>query len=158
MTKYIPTQTTNIQLISCVSFVIDGVEIYIYEDYAESQIDIISGWASQIKYKPIFDFKIAAFCDYAEFYIQQINWDTMLVTTQFHDGSDKIEAFCDAKTVYQEIIILTENYLLQVDKNPDLLNAFRRKPNIEILKSDFQILKDFGSSQIFGKCKKRIKC
>ncbi len=143
MTKYISTETTNIQVISCVSFVIDGLQIDIYEDYPESQIDIISSWASEIKYKPVFEFKMSAYCDYAEFYIEQINWETMLITTQFHDGSDKVEAFCDAKTVYEQIIVLTENYLSQVDKNPNLLNAFRRKPDIEILKSDFKILKDF---------------
>lgn len=145
MKKYIPTQTTNLEVESCVSFIIDNVEIAILEDYAESQFHIISAWASDIEHKPLFEFKMDAYCDYSEFYIEQINWETMLITTQFYDGSDKVEALCDAKTVYEKIIILMENYFVQIEQNPDLLNSFpiHRRPNIQKHKEDFYIIKDF---------------
>ena len=145
MKKYIPTQTTNVKVESCVSFVIDGVEIAIFEDYAESQIHIISSWANEIKHKPIFEFKMSAYCDYAEFYIEQTNWETMLITTQFYDGSDKIKAFCDAKIVYEKVIFLMENYFLEIETNPNLLNSFsiHHRPNIQKYKEGFYIIKDF---------------
>ncbi len=145
MKKYIPTQTTNIEIESCVSFVIDGVEIAIFEDSADTQFVMISGWASNIQHKPLFEFKMNAYCDYAEFFIEQTDWQTMLITTQFYDGTDKEQAYCDAKTVYEKNIILMENYFVQIEKNPDLLNSLpiHRRPNIQKHKEDFYIIKDF---------------
>ncbi|MCU0439249.1 MAG: hypothetical protein MUC49_15235 [Raineya sp.] len=145
MKKYTPKHTTNVEVESCVCFMIDGVEIAIYEDYTKSQIHIISGWVNQIMYAPIFEFRMQAYCDYAEFYIEQKDWQTMLITTQFYDGSDKVEAFCDAKTVYEKIIVLMEHYFLEVEKNPDFFNSFptHRKPNIQKHKEDFHIIKKF---------------
>ncbi len=113
MKNYIPTQTTNLQIECCVSFVVDGIEIAIFEDYIESQFDIISSWANEIKYKPLFKFKIEAYCDYAEFYIEQTNWETMIITSQFYDGTDRISGFCDAKTVYQKTIDFIEHYFIK---------------------------------------------
>lgn len=129
---YTASASQHIEIFNMAHFHVDGEEVSMHEQSNSTALTLITGIASHLaRLSPIpendstWQFTVADYCDYAEFYIAQKSWTEINLISQFYDGSDKTSLTCDAKAFYEAIIKFNQMVLTNIQLNETLLPRYK---------------------------------
>lgn len=129
---YTATASQHIEIFNMAHFHVDGEEVSMHEQSNTTALTLITGIAFQLaRLSPIPDnastwqFTVADYCDYAEFYISQKSWTEISLISQFHDGSDKTSLTCDAKAFYEAVIKFNQMVLTNIQLDSPLSSRYK---------------------------------